>query len=76
MEWKLFEGDNSEFTTSKWYEGREAAHHLEQVGHRDRLLIAAEFVKDCMKLGARTAVDLGCGDGGLLQLLKETSGGR
>jgi SAM-dependent methyltransferase len=72
MEWKLFEGDNSEFTTSKWYEGREAAHHLEQVGHRDRLLIAAEFVKDCMKLGARTAVDLGCGDGGLLQLLKET----
>jgi SAM-dependent methyltransferase len=71
MEWKLFDGEASEFASSEWYKGREAAHHLEQVGHRQRLLVAAEFVKDCIKLDAKTAVDLGCGDGGLLQLLKE-----
>lgn len=72
MEWKLFDGDTSEFTTAKWYEDREAAHHLEEVGHKERILVAAEMVRQAHGLGAKTAVDLGCGDGGLLQLLKFT----
>ena len=72
MEWKLFEGDHSEFIESEWYRNREAAHHLEEAGHRDRLLVARNFVVEASKMGAKTAVDLGCGDGGLLQLLKFT----
>lgn len=71
MEWKLFEGDNSELVTAEWYKNREPAHHLEQGDHKERLLIASELVKQAVELGAKTAVDLGCGDGGLLKLLKD-----
>jgi hypothetical protein len=72
MEWKLFEGLSSEFTTSEWHKGREAAHHLEQADHKERLHMAAGLVMQAMKMGAKTAVDLGCGDGGMLQLLKNS----
>lgn len=71
MEWKLFDGDASEFTTARWYEDREAAHHLEQEGHNQRLQVAAQFAKQAVFLGAESAVDLGCGDGGLLYLIKD-----
>lgn len=68
-EWRLFpEGTIPECTTAAWYLGRERAPHLEQPGHRDRLLRTAEIVKES---GARSVVDLGCGDGGLLSLLGE-----
>lgn len=70
MEWKFFDGD-SEFTTAKWYEDRCAAHHLDEQDHRERLIIASELVKQAVTLGARSAVDLGCGDGGLLSLIKD-----
>jgi len=70
MEWKLFEGDSSEFASPEWYEDREAAHHLEEGGHRERLFEAANL---CAKArdehGVNTVSDLGCGDGGLLQVL-------
>ena len=72
MEWRLFDGMTSEFATSEWYKQREAAHHLEQPDHKQRLFAAAGFVKEAISLGAKTAVDLGCGDGGLLQLLKDS----
>ena len=70
MEWKFFDSD-SEFVTAKWYEGRDAAHHLEESTHGQRLVHSAWFVKQAVEMGARTAVDLGCGDGGLLQLLRD-----
>lgn len=70
MEWKFFD-TKSEFTTAEWYKDREAAHHLEEGGHNGRLLVACEFVKKAIEMGAKTAVDLGCGDGGLLQLIKD-----
>ena len=70
MEWKLFEGDHSEFVTPEWYEGRVAAHHLEEDSHKERLHVAASLVNTAIGMGAKTVVDLGCGDGGLLQLLK------
>ena len=71
MEWKLFDSDFSEFTTAKWYEDREAAHHLEQLGHSERLHTSAHYVRQAVDLGAQSAVDLGCGDGGLLYLIKD-----
>lgn len=71
MEWKLFNGDHSEFVTPEWYSDREAAHHLEEYGHSERLAKAAEFVKIARRMyGANTVSDLGCGDGGLLSLLR------
>ena len=70
MEGKFFDGD-SEFVTAKWYEGRDAAHHLEESTHGQRLVHSAWLVKQAIEMGAKTAVDLGCGDGGLLQLLKD-----
>ena len=72
MEWKLFEGDKCEFASQEWYVEREAAHHLEQQGHRDRLLEAHKLVLKAIELGAKDAVDLGCGDGGMLSLLKDS----
>ncbi len=74
-EWQLFEpGTVPEYTTPAWYEGRARAPHLEEGAHRDRLLLAADMVRDAVdRFGVRSVVDLGCGDGGLLSLLQETS---
>jgi SAM-dependent methyltransferase len=59
-----------ECTTREWYAGRDHAPHLEQPTHRARLLAAAEMVVEAARLlDARTVVDLGSGDGGLLSLL-------
>ena len=70
MEWKFFDSD-SEFTTAKWYKDRDAAHHLEELDHKDRLVNSAWLVRQAVEMGAKTVVDLGCGDGGLLQLLRD-----
>jgi trans-aconitate methyltransferase len=75
MEWQLFtdaDGIPPLMTTAGWYEDRDRAPHLEQAGHRSRLLAASRLA--CVAghdLGAETLVDLGAGDGGLLQLLGE-----
>ena len=70
-EWRLYpEGTVPEHTTSLWYEGRERARHLEEPGQRERLLRTAELCADAFSLGARDAVDLGAGDGGLLSQLQ------
>lgn len=73
MEWKLFSGKNPEFARPEWYENIASAHHLEELHHRERLFAAKELVKQAIKLGGKSVVDLGCGDGGLLQILKEDS---
>lgn len=73
MEWKLFNGTNPEFAKADWYQDIESAHHLEEDHHRDRLLAAFDMVNVAIKMGGKTVVDLGCGDGGLLQLLKENN---
>lgn len=61
------------WTTPEWYEPIERAPHLEQPEHRDRLLRAAEFVRQAVEWGATTVSDLGAGDGGLLSLLDDLS---
>lgn len=70
-EWRLFaEGSVPEYTRPDWYAGREHAPHLEQFGHRDRLMTTATFVAQAaFASGLSTVVDLGAGDGGLLSLL-------
>jgi 2-polyprenyl-3-methyl-5-hydroxy-6-metoxy-1,4-benzoquinol methylase len=70
-EWRLFEaGTIPEYTKPEWYEGREHTPHLEQGGHRDRLIASASLVAQAaFTIKKATVVDLGCGDGGLLSLL-------
>ncbi len=74
MEARLFpENTIPEYTTPEWYLSREHAPHLEQEGHRQRLIKSASFVAQAV-LGHKdaTVVDLGAGDGGLLSLLSES----
>lgn len=77
-EYKLFDGEIAPFTDSEFYRDREAAHHLEQGGHTERLVKAAEYVKYAYDQLSQdyvpTVSDFGCGDGGLLQYLRDTYG--
>jgi 2-polyprenyl-3-methyl-5-hydroxy-6-metoxy-1,4-benzoquinol methylase len=67
-EYKLFEGDIAPFTDDEFYREREAAHHMEQEGHRERLLKALEYAFVAKhQFGCETFSDLGCGDGGWVQ---------
>ena len=55
-------------STYDYHKDRERAPHLEQNWHRGRLFMAAKFIR---KANPRSVVDLGCGDGGLLSLIKD-----
>lgn len=75
MEARLFkQGTIPEWTTPEWYANRETAPHLEQAGHRERLHEAARLVKVALHDGAKSVVDLGAGDGGLLTLVNPQQG--
>ena len=78
MEWKLFDGDIAGVSTRVYHKDRERARHLEQPGHRERLIRAAAYCVEAEEMAARdrgkpvTFSDLGCGDGGLLSLVHGT----
>lgn len=74
MRWKLFDGDVPFVSTAEFHADRVRAPHLEQPFHRPRLERAAVFVTIASQLGAATCSDLGCGDGGLLSLLRGVEG--
>jgi 2-polyprenyl-3-methyl-5-hydroxy-6-metoxy-1,4-benzoquinol methylase len=69
-EWCLYDpADPPAFFTPEWHDGRDRAPHLEQAVHQERLRTAATLVARHIEQGARSVVDLGCGDGGLLSLI-------
>jgi hypothetical protein len=69
-EWKLYDGEPPFFTTPAWYATLPRTPHLEQHDHAPRLHLAAHQAAGlAAELGVTTAVDLGCGDGGLMSLL-------
>lgn len=72
-EWRLFpEGETPRVSTVEFHQDRERAQHLEQPNHRRRLYVAHDYVmevRDAVAPRTLTVSDLGCGDGGLLQLL-------
>jgi len=75
MEYRFFpEGTVPHVSTPEFHAHRERAPHLEQPVHRGRLAKAAEYAwTDAARMLApedRTLSDLGCGDGGLLSLLR------
>lgn len=55
-------------STYEFHQHRERAPHLEQSWQNGRLFMAARFIR---KANPKSVVDLGCGDGGLLSLIKE-----
>lgn len=78
VEYKLFDGDVPHVSTREFHAHRERAPHLEQPVHQGRLNTAFTFIIDALQTHAGvkpgtddvTLSDLGCGDGGLLQLLR------
>jgi len=69
IEDRLFpEGTVPEWTKPEWHAKRERAPHVDQPGHRPRLLTSARLV-ELVWLPGMSVVDLGAGDGGLLSLL-------
>lgn len=77
-EWKLFEGEIPHVSTFEFHEHRDRAPHVDQPGHRPRLERARDLVvqavDELIPAGSFDGTllnvsDLGCGDGGLLQLL-------
>lgn len=70
-EWRLSADEVPFVSTFEFHADRDRAAHLEDPLHRPRLERAAEFVREAVKLGARSATDLGCGDGGLLSLIED-----
>lgn len=70
MEINLYEGLEFPFT-SEWYESREHAPHAEQAVHQPRMAAVAEAAVVMMdNYDLRSIVDLGAGDGGMLNLVK------
>lgn len=73
-EYRFFDIKDGEpyFSTQEFHNDREAAPHIEQHGmQRDRLVLAAEFVKELvLKHNIKSVTDICCGDGGLLEYLK------
>jgi hypothetical protein len=66
-EWRLFTaGQRPHVSTLEFHAPRERAPHVDQPGHRPRLLAAEQRIRE---INPATVVDLGCGDGGLLELL-------
>jgi 2-polyprenyl-3-methyl-5-hydroxy-6-metoxy-1,4-benzoquinol methylase len=72
-EYRFFEdGEVPFYSTQEFHDDREAAPHIDQHGmQRDRLVLAAEFVKEfVLNNNVKTVTDICCGDGGLLEYLK------
>lgn len=55
-------------STYAYHADRERVDHLSQPWHADRLHQAAKFIR---QVAPASVVDLGCGDGGLLSLIKD-----
>ena len=76
MIWRLFrEGTVPHVSTFAYHEHRDRAPHLDQAGHRPRLLAARDLVDEAARLldtEVPTLSDLGCGDGGLLSLVQDS----
>jgi len=73
VEWQLFEpGTVPDFTTPAFFEAHPWVDPRHQLGHAERTAMAADlirkFVADCP---VASLVDLGCGDGSLLGMLRD-----
>ena len=67
--------NNPVVSTAEWHHDRERAPHLEQPGHAERMRFTARAVRLLVdELAPAQLVDLGAGDGGMLQLIGPIEG--
>lgn len=66
-EWKCFDDDVATVSTFAFHEHRPRAPHWEQAAHRGRMQLALDYA---IRARGDFYVDLGCGDGGMLQQLR------
>jgi 2-polyprenyl-3-methyl-5-hydroxy-6-metoxy-1,4-benzoquinol methylase len=78
-EYRFFpEGETPHVSTPEFHQHRERAPHLEQPIHRGRLEKARDFVAEAHGTlvgegrGDIAVTDLGCGDGGLIKLIRDS----
>ena len=69
--YKLF--DQPKFHDEAFYQDREVADHIHEVGHRERLMRALHDVLYILDIDkrAKTVADFGCGNGGMLRELRQ-----
>jgi 2-polyprenyl-3-methyl-5-hydroxy-6-metoxy-1,4-benzoquinol methylase len=66
MRYKTFDNPHSHDT--EWYLNRESADHINENGHRPRLLKVQEYLLELVKNNVEyTICDFGCGNGGLMR---------
>jgi 2-polyprenyl-3-methyl-5-hydroxy-6-metoxy-1,4-benzoquinol methylase len=73
MEWKFFDTDVAYVSTFEFHKDRERAPHIDQPTHQNRLHAAERFALSAERESDTIMrfVDLGCGDGGLVALLRQ-----
>lgn len=76
MEWKLFDTPTAYVSTAEYHKERDHADHANDPMHRPRMEKAMEFIQAAAQMLGATRekpalmVDFGCGDGGLLTMLR------
>jgi 2-polyprenyl-3-methyl-5-hydroxy-6-metoxy-1,4-benzoquinol methylase len=72
MRTKTFDKPHSH--DAEWYKDREAVDHINQSGHRPRLLTAHEYLDEILKTQTiQSVADFGCGNGGLMREIKRAN---
>jgi trans-aconitate methyltransferase len=71
MRYKTFDTPHSH--DAEWYKDREVADHINQEGHRPRLMQVKNYVLDLVKTDdSITIADFGCGNGGLMREIEKS----
>ena len=71
-EWKLFDGDAPDFSTLLFFQEHPWVPPAHQEGHAQRTAMTADMIrKVSAQYELRTLSDLGCGDGALLDLIRD-----
>lgn len=69
MRYKTFDKPHSH--DAEWYKDRELADHINQDGHRPRLMQVKDYILQLVKTdNTITIADFGCGNGGLIRELQ------
>jgi ubiquinone/menaquinone biosynthesis C-methylase UbiE len=71
MRYKTFDTPHSH--DAEWYKDREAADHINQEGHRHRLMKVKDYVLELVGIDeSMTIADFGCGNGGLMREIEKS----
>lgn len=71
MEFKLYGNEVPVHVGAEWHKDRQVADHINEPGHRERLLETLALAQEFRPMNADGLSDWGAGNGGLLHELKE-----